>query len=1282
MRSINHTFENNTALLSWLKNEFDPSSKKKSLVQIFDGTLNQESVREVSCIIKGCLENSVIIGSSSCGEISDGVLQKGTMLISVTEFEKTRVDSFFSIESDSYAAGKNLALSLIGKDTKCIILFVGGMHYNPDRVLEGFNAHGGDAVILTGGVAGDNFLFKTPYVIHEAEVLLKGLVAVSLSGAELNCFTDYNFGWDGVGKSMTVTRSEGNCVYELDGEPVVSVYARYLGREVVKRLPESMLEFPLIFRKNSLKVARAVVSISKDGGVNFSGDIEEGTSVRFGMEDEDRVISATADIYVRASFKPLESVFMFSCVARKSFFDNHLEMEYEALADMAPQAGFLTYGEFSNVDNKNHFFNITNVLLGLSESNIVKNTLKTTLLHPVHHRRSKGAIKHLMDITTRELVTQLRENSALICLLEQYKYAIDKSTLVSKTDVRGIITYANLRFCELSGYSESELVGQAHNIVRHPDSERSVFENMWKLLKAQKAWSGMLQNRAKNGSSYYVHATIFPIMNEFGETIEYMALREDLTTMIQYEKSLETQQHRLHQILDNQESIVSLTTQDGQVIFLNKKFFDCFDYKSLDDFLVHHDCICELFVNDKGEVAGCDADCHLEEFDADQKELFQQAKLIDKNGKILTFRIGTKRIYLDAKTMFIATMTDITELEKARLAAEEAKDAKSDFLANMSHEIRTPMNGIIGFSGLLAESSLNEEQRQYLAVIQNSTNMLLEIVNGILDFSKLEQGKLKVDFSTINLFKELELLYMNFIPAAQAKSIKYHLNVDFAIDECLHADGLRLKQVLSNLINNAIKFTSSKESIHVNARLISESSTSQTIEFQVEDTGIGIAASRQEKIFEAFTQEDSSTTREFGGTGLGLSISASLVKVMGSKIELRSKKDEGSRFSFVLELQKCGAGQPKIKDLLKGQSIHLAENSQESDEVSSYLHMFGVETQLLCIEELRERKDNIIIVFDEKEALALHNEWKEEELLLICIDRRSDMIPLSSNMQMINCYHRCSTRLYNILYHHAYIAGDGQKEGGSFDGEGLEVLLVEDNEVNQMLMQKILDKYKITVTITENGQEALLAAKRKGYDLILMDINMPIMNGLEATKKILQEAPLNCHTPIVALTSSVFEEDVARFKEAGMYAHVGKPVKNSDIQTLLFEVFGDKEKNKIAHLTDEDIRKALHKAEELLELPAEIIVVLFKKLLLSTQLIVEQMQKAAAEKNYETLYGLAHKLKGASSSLALDKITRAASLLENAASKKNPGECERAVVQISQLYDAINTYCEGNLNDI
>ncbi len=1283
MRSTNHTYTTTMELLAWLEDEWGQSVAPESiLVQIFDGSSEHERVSTILRIIKSYLPEAVIIGSSSSGEIIDGEVHDHTTLISISGFDSTLLESF-STKGDSYEAGQCLASSLINSDTKCIILFVDGLDYGVERLLAGFHEGGGGETLLVGGVSGDNYSFdKSSFVIHDTEIFSDGLVAVALNNSDLHCFTEHNFGWKSVGKYMLVTGAEEECVYEIDGKPVLSVYAEYLGKEVLDNLPDSIAEFPLSFNDNGYQVARSAVSISRDRGIRFSGKIKEGSLVRFAVEDENSVINTTADIYLKASLHPLESLFIYSCAVRKTFFNNHLEVEYKSLAKMAPQAGFVSYGEFAHVNGRNHLFNITSVVFGLSESSEVRSRLKTDLINPKHRRRSADAVSHLIDTTTRELNAQLHENRNLITLLEQYKDAIDKSTLVSKTDINGIIIYSNHRFCELSGYSEAELLGQPHSIVRHPDTPKSVFEGMWKQIKAKKIWTGMLQNRKKDGTSYYVHATIFPILDGNGGVIEYMALREDLTSMIMYEKNLEEQQQRLHQILDNQDSIVILTRQDGGVTFLNKKFFDYFDFKDFDDFLNRHECICELFVTEEDDFTGGSVDCHLDRPSEESSEAIQTKKMLDKEGRELTFRIRTKRMSLEEKTMFLSTLTDITELERARLRAEEAKNAKSDFLANMSHEIRTPMNGIVGFTGLLAQSDLNEEQRQYLEVIQKSTDMLLDVVNGILDFSKLEQGKMEINLSRVNLFKEMEFLYMNYLLVTQEKSLIYHLSVDFDIDECLYADSLYLKQVLSNLINNAIKFTPEGEKLMITAKLIHDDASSQSIEFAVEDTGAGISTERQEKIFEAFSQEDTSTTRKFGGTGLGLSISASLVSLMGGKIELKSKKDEGSRFSFVLKFDKCVSDRGRIRELLGKERIQLLDTAREGDQVSNYLDAFGVETNRLSIEKIKSRVSDIIILFDEKEALALHTEWNEKQSLIVCIDSKSELTPLSSNLQMINCYHRCSTRLYNILYQYAETLSAESEGNGCFDGSHLRVLVADDNEVNQMLIKELLNRYEISSLVVENGEEALKHAKEENFDLILMDINMPVLNGVEATKRIIEEAPLNQDTPIVALTSNVMKEDVMLFEKAGMFAHIGKPIKSGDIHTLLSNLFYTQKSGETQDISDSEIKTSLRKAGALLEFSSDVVEGLLKKFLVTAELIVEEMKVAEKRGAYEELVAQAHKLKGASSALQMDKITDLADKIESAARKEKPFDYSGSIKQLQAFIDNVKAYTKGGTDGV
>lgn len=879
--------------------------------------------------------------------------------------------------------------------------------------------------------------------------------------------------------------------------------------------------------------------------------------------------------------------------------------------------------------------------------------------------------------TFREIMSKPGENEELIALNEQYQYAIDTATLVSKTDKHGIITYVNDNFCELSGYSREELLGQSHSLVRHPKSKASVFKKMWSDLKAKKVWSGTLQNRKKDGSSYYVKASIFPILSKSGEIVEYMAIREDVTAIILHEKKLKAQRQRLHKILDNQESIVALTTIDGHIKFLNKKFFDCFDFKDIDDFTSKHECMCELYTDEKGNIVGCDITNCLSHtshngIECVNSELVQQEHLVDKHGNVLTFRIRTKQISNNAEEMFVITLTDITEIESARLRAEEAKNAKSDFLANMSHEIRTPMNGIIGFAGLLHESNLTEEQRHYIEIIESSANMLLGVVNGILDFSKIEQGKMELELVETNLFRMMEFLYMNYLPTVREKNVSYYLNLDFNIAECLKANELHLKQVLSNLINNAIKFTEEGQDIYITASLISDNGTSQRIEFAVVDTGMGISELRQQKIFEAFAQEDSSTTRKFGGTGLGLSISSSLVGLMGGKIDLKSQKDKGSAFSFILELEKCEQSVPRLADLLKGHTIQLLENSQDSDQVRAYLDAYGIESELLSLEKLSEENSKIMIMFDEKEAIALHRELKEDDTLLICIDSHSQHMHPSSRLQMINCYHRCSTRLYNILYQYALGSQTSMVESDTFEGTGLRIMVVEDNEVNQILIKEMLAKYGIKPYVANDGQEAVLYAENEKYDLIFMDINMPVMNGVEATKQIMKEASINKSTPIVALTSNVLPDDIQKFKDAGMQKHISKPVKNSALSALLCELFPGRAKEQKIEFSDSEIADSLDKASTVLELPTDVINMLLEKFLATTEHILVQMRAAEKENAYNELRSQAHKLKGASSSLCLEKITTVIADMERAS--KEEYNYANAIEKLQTLFERIQDY--------
>lgn len=501
-------------------------------------------------------------------------------------------------------------------------------------------------------------------------------------------------------------------------------------------------------------------------------------------------------------------------------------------------------------------------------------------------------------IYVREAYAKL-ESEKLQNELKEFVHALDESSIVSKADISGKITYVNDMFCEVSGYSREELIGKRHNIVKHPEMDEKVFKEMWSTILSDKIFRAIIKNRKKNGDPYYVDTVIVP----------------------------------LHDHNDN-----------------------------------------------------------LKEF--------------------------------------LAVRYDVTELITSRDVAIKAEKAKGEFLSNMSHELRTPLNAIVGFSSLLSKQIENNAHLKYIQNIKASSEHLVGIINDILDLSKLDSGNFTLDYHDFNLHEKVEYFLEHFHAELEISKLKLKVDLDKSVYTTLHADWLRISQIITNLMSNAMKFSYEGGTIYFGLKY-----ENSNLYIVVEDNGIGISKEAQDKIFNPFQQADTSTTRKYGGTGLGLSITLNLIKQMNGNINLTSREGEGSRFEVILPL-----------------------------EEASYI------------------EENII--------------------------NDDDMKELSGH-----------------------------------------ILIAEDNKTNQMLIGLLVEDMGLTYTLAEDGEQAVEKFPKEKFDLILMDENMPKMNGLEAMSKIRKMK--GGELPIISLTANVMQGDKEKFLSAGMDGYIPKPI---DDKELYFEL--------------------------------------------------------------------------------------------------------------------------------
>jgi len=876
-------------------------------------------------------------------------------------------------------------------------------------------------------------------------------------------------------------------------------------------------------------------------------------------------------------------------------------------------------------------------------------------------------------------------------------------TIILVLDINGRIVRFNPFMEELSGYSLDEVRGKDWFSTFLPARDRSRLRALFQEAVRDIQTKGNVNPIVtKDGREREIEWYDKTLKDVDGNIVGLLAVGMDITERKQAEEKARRESAKLGAMISSMEEGVVFADADNEIVEVNDYF-------------------CRFVGQERDSILGK----RIEEFHAGDI-LDRILALIERfrnnpasepfvlqrplGGAEVIFRM--QPVYSDGRyDGVLLNVINVTDLVEAQREADAANRAKSEFLANMSHEIRTPMNGVIGMTGLLLDTELTPEQREYAETVRNSAESLLAIINEILDFSKIEAGKLDLDILDFDLRTALEEMNDVLAVRAHEKGLEYVCMIDPEVPSLLEGDPGRVRQVLTNLIDNAVKFTSEGEvAIHVS--LEKEDDTQATIRFTVTDTGIGIPQDRIDALFEAFTQADASTTRKYGGTGLGLAISGQLTEMMGGKIGAESEEGKGSTFWFTATFDKQPAGREPAVEIpgdICGKRILVADdNATNRLLLEKLLVSWGCRHDeapdgVTALEKLQvavaEDDPFDVAILDVQmpgmDGETLGRAIKENPslsniplVMMTSIGKRGDAARLAEigfsayltkpvkQSQLYNCLSTVigekpseeTPRIRPMVTRHS-IAEDRKRR--------VRILLAEDNSTNQMVALKILEKLGYRADAVADGLEAVKALETIPYDLVLMDVQMPEMDGFEATRQIRnpQSAIRNRDIPIIAMTAHAMNGDREQCLAAGMDDYVSKPVSPQQLADAIERQLADRSlpEKKPAGDGPSDERAVLDYADLLDRVGgdedlAKTVIEVFVE---DAARQISALEEARKNEDVPEVRRLAHTLKGASGNSGAGAIQNVAFDIETAAQAGRLDEAASLIERLHEEYDEL-----------